>query len=236
MAKKRSNNNNKQRTSVDKNNFILRTITPLTANQKVFFDTFEDYSHHMLLGYPGTGKTAIALFKALEMLENGEADRLTVFRSMVATLDAGHLPGTLEQKAAVFEAPYRSIVNSFYGRADAYDILRKKNVITFPTTSYERGNTYNDVVAIVDEIQNCTAHELDTIVTRFGSNSKLILCGDLNQQDITKYRDKNVYKVLDILESLPQCNTVHFDIDDIVRHDFIKKYIINKYKLFPDGF
>jgi phosphate starvation-inducible protein PhoH len=122
------------------------------------------------------------------------------------------------------------------GRDDAYEILKKVGTIQFESTSYERGNTHDNTIMIIDEAQNCTAHELDTLITRVGKRSRLIICGDLFQQDLTKHSDKNVYKVLDILKTMPQFIFTHFNLEDIVRSGLVREYLMAKYAKHPTGF
>ena len=100
------------------------------------------------------------------------------------------------------------------------------------STSFIRGITINNAVIIVDECQNLNFHELDSIITRLGKNSKIIFCGDYTQSDLTKESDKTgIINFMKILKELPEFTTVEFGINDIVRSDFLKSYIIAKYTL-----
>lgn len=233
MARQRKQNNS---SGLIKNNLELLPLKPLTPAQEEFFNAYQKNTHHLLLGFAGTGKTLLALYKALESVYNGEAHKIIIFRATKPTVDQGFLPGTAEEKAAVYERPYRSSVNKILGRDDAYDILKKVGTIQFESTSYERGNTYDNTIIVIDETQNCTAHELDTLITRMGKYSRLIICGDLFQQDLTRNSDKNVYKVLDILKEMPQFVFTHFNLEDIVRSGLVKEYLIAKYNKHPTGF
>lgn len=231
MARRKTTTN-----SLLKNNLVLEKITPLTPAQEEFFNAYKKDTHHLLLGYAGTGKTYLALYKALLSLDLGEANKIIIFRSAKATVDQGFLPGTAEEKQAVYEAPYRLNVNKIMGRDDAYDIMKKVRSIEFLSSSYERGNTYDDAIIIIDEAQNCTAHELDTLITRLGKKSRLIICGDLMQQDLTRQSEKNVYKVLEVLKNMPQFIFTHFGLEDIVRSGLVKEYLIIKYGYYPNGY
>lgn len=231
MARRKSNPS-----SLLKNNLTLNSIDPKTPAQQEFFNAYKRDTHHLLLGYAGTGKTLLALYKALTSLDAGEANKIIIFRPPKATVDQGFLPGTAEEKAAVYESPYRASVNKIMGRDDAYDIMKKVGSIQFHSTSFERGNTYDDTILIVDEAQNCTAHELDTIITRVGKGSRIIICGDLLQQDLTKQSDKNVYKVLEVLKQMSQFVFTHFNLEDIVRSGLVKDYLITKYGEYPHGY
>ncbi|TQV62736.1 MAG: PhoH family protein [Sulfurovum sp.] len=222
-------------TGLLKNNLSILKIQPLKPVQTLFFEKFDAYPHHFLLGYAGTGKTFLALYKALQVLDEGEATSITIFRSSVASRDQGHLPGTIQEKMQPFETPYRANVNKLLGRADGYDLLKKTGILFFESTSYQRGNTLDNHVVIIDEFQSMTFHEMDTLITRMGKNSRLIICGDMMQQDLTRHSEKTVHKILPILQNLPSFHTCHFGLEDIVRSGLVKEYLMEKYKHYPDG-
>ena len=151
---------------------------------------------------------------------------------MVSTRDIGFLPGDEQEKVSIYEAPYRSICRELFGIKDSYDSLKQQNNVKFMSTSFIRGITINNAVIIVDECQNLNFHELDSIITRLGKNSKIIFCGDYTQSDLTKESDKTgIINFMKILKELPEFTTVEFGINDIVRSDFLKSYIIAKYTL-----
>ena len=220
----------------DSHNLELRVIEPKTFNQQIAFNAFDNFNHHMLLGSAGTGKSMLALYKALRDVNEGKVKRITIFRSAVATRDLGFLPGSEELKMEVYASPYINIVNKLFGRDDAWGILTKIGIINFESTSFQRGNTLDDQVVILDETQNCSPHEADTIITRAGNHTKLIICGDLAQQDLVKQSEKGVFKVLNILKSLPIFHVTTFTSEDIVRSGLVKDYIIRKEQMFPNGF
>ena len=221
---------------ITKNNLELPKVQPKTDNQEKFFDLYSEYAHHFLLGPAGTGKTFLALYKALESLTENQAHSITIFRSSVASRNEGFLPGSSVEKMAVFETPYIANVNKIFGRDDAYGILTKIGTINFESSAYQRGNTLDNQIVIIDESQNLTGHELDTLVTRIGTNSRLIICGDLNQQDLTKHGEKNVYKAFQVLQSLPSVATTEFDLNDIVRSGIVREYLIAKHLTYPQGY
>lgn len=247
MTKKRGNNSNKPNKSsnsnrrgnqtVDKNNLQLnKRPFRFTDKQLNILDYIEcTQSHLTLLGYAGTAKTSTALYGALSELENKNYNKVILIRSAVQTRDIGHLPGTAEEKAQVYEKPFATIVNSLYGRGDAYGILRKTGIIDFELTSFLRGETFDNSIVIVDEAQNMTASELSTVVTRLGINSKLIICGDIVQRDLTKSNEKDVEKVFRILSEMNSFVNFDMGINDIVRSDLVKEFIIKTTKLYPNG-
>jgi len=215
-------------------NFNLKHINPLTDNQRIAFDAFDDGKHLMLHGMAGTGKTFIALYKSIDaMMENkGVQKKIYIVRSVVPTRDMGFLPGNQKEKMKVYEAPYYAICTELFGRSDAYEVLKQKNAIEFISTSFVRGITMNDCYVIVDEVNNMTFHELDSVITRIGKGCRVLFCGDFRQSDLTKDQERNGLK--DFMKVLGRLNDfVHVDFleQDIVRSKLVKEYIIARQKL-----
>lgn len=212
----------------------LLTFTPITKNQEKTFAAYKQGNHLLLHGIAGTGKTFMSLYLALEEVLDPSTvyDDVFIVRSAVTTRDIGFLPGDEQEKVSIYEAPYRSICRELFGMKEAYDALKQQSNVKFMSTSFIRGITINNAVLIVDECQNLNFHELDSIITRVGKNSKVIFCGDYTQTDLTRENDRNgIQKFMKILKEIPSFTTVEFEIDDIVRSDFLKEYIIRKYKL-----
>jgi len=204
---------------------VLQEIEPLTQNQLKAFDS----SKHLLLhGVAGTGKTFISCYLAFDDMIKGLYDKLIILRSAVPTRDIGFLPGNEKEKSAIYEAPYKDIAVELFNRGDAYEILKQKSIVHFMTTSFIRGVTLRDAVIMVDECQNMTFHELDSIITRVGENCRVIFCGDFRQSDLGKNGLKEFVK---ILKSMEHFDLVDFEIKDIVRSDFVKSYITAKTEL-----
>ena len=215
-------------------NFKLKRIVPLTENQRKTFQAFEDGQHLMLHGMAGTGKTFISLALAIASLMDGtgQQQKIVIIRSVVPTRDMGFLPGSHKEKMAVYEAPYYAISTELFGRSDAYDILKTKGAIEFISTSFIRGITLNNCIVIVDEINNMTFHELDSIITRIGSNCRLILCGDFRQSDLTREQERNGLKdFIKVVDKLNDFTYIEFIQQDIVRSKLVKEYIIAREKL-----
>ena len=216
----------------------LLTFQPITENQKKTYEAYKQNKHLLLHGIAGTGKTFLSLYLALEEVLDPSTVYEDVFlvRSVVSTRDIGFLPGDEQEKVSIYEAPYRSICRELFGIKDSYDALKQQGNVKFMSTSFIRGITINNAVVIVDECQNLNFHELDSIITRIGKNSKIIFCGDYTQTDLTRENDKRgILNFMKILKSLKEFETIEFLIDDIVRSDFLKSYIIAKYKLGYDG-
>jgi phosphate starvation-inducible protein PhoH len=166
-----------------------------------------------------------------------DVQQLVIVRSAVPTRDIGFLPGNLEEKSQVYELPYKKICSELFGRDDAYEILVKHGVIRFMITSYVRGLTLDNCIVIMDEFQNCTSHEADSVLTRLGQNSKALFCGDFMQTDFTKRSDRDICKFVEVIESMPNWFSVnHFQTEDIVRSGIVKAYIQAKYLIHKDGY
>jgi len=113
-----------------------------------------------------------------------------------------------------------------------YDNLKNQETISFWSTSFLRGTTLDDAIVIVDESQNLNFHELDSIITRVGQDSKIVFCGDINQSDLQRTNERN--GILDfqrILEGMEEFSSIEFGIGDIVRSGLVKSYLISKMTL-----
>ena len=197
---------------------------PLTQNQIL---AFESDKHLVLHGVAGTGKTFISCYLAFDDMIKGLYDRLIIIRSAVPTRDMGFLPGSEKEKSAVYEEPYKNIAIELFDRGDAYDILKTKGLVHFMTTSFIRGVTLKDSVILIDECQNMTFHELDSIITRVGRDCRIIFSGDFKQTDI---KNNGIRPFLKILKMMGSFDLIDFEVKDIVRSDFVKEYIIAREK------
>lgn len=211
-------------------NMCLREISPLTENQQKTFQAYREGKNLMLHGMAGTGKTFISMYLALNDVVNREAyNDITIVRSVVPTRDMGFLPGNQGEKSKAYEMPYFPIAKDLFHRGDAYDILKQKKLVNFITTSFIRGTTINDSIIIVDEVENMTFHEIDSVITRVGKNCKIIFCGDFRQSDLVKSDDRQgLQKFMDIVDKLRNFAYIEFDKDDIVRSGLVRDYIIAK--------
>ncbi len=212
-------------------NFSLRSIDPLTKNQKLFFDFYDDgHELIMLKGSAGTGKSFIAMYKALEELLEPDTQykKLIIIRSAVQSREIGHLPGTAKEKAKLFEMPYIQICEDLFDAKDPYSLLSNKGIIEFITTSFIRGITFDDSIIIVDEIQNMTFQELLAIMTRVGNNSRIIFCGDFKQNDLYRYlRDQSgLPKFVKIVSKMKSAKIVEFTTNDVVRSGIVREFLL----------
>jgi len=228
----------KRKKPINQNYFL--DISPLTENQQLFFDEWNKQKNLFAYGAAGTGKTFIALYLALKEVMNEETpyDKVYIVRSLVSTREIGFLPGTHEDKSELYQIPYKNMVRSMFHMPDQasfdmlYDNLKGQETISFWSTSFLRGTTLDDAIVIVDECQNLNFHELDSIMTRVGQDSKIVFCGDINQSDLQRTNERN--GILDfqrILENMDEFSTVEFGINDIVRSGLVKSYLISKMTL-----
>lgn len=211
----------------------LKTFQPLTDNQKKFFDAYKRQDYFIALhGVAGTGKTFCALYKAIEeVLDKGNPfNKIIVVRSAVQGREIGHLPGDVNEKMEIYEQPYRQICDTLFGRRDAWDRLAEQHHIEFISTSFIRGMSFDDAIIIVDEMQNLTFEEIDTVMTRVGYRSKIIWCGDYRQTDLTKKKNDvtGILKFFDIALHMKAFTRIEFTVDDIVRSSLVKEYIVAK--------
>jgi predicted ribonuclease YlaK len=215
----------------------LVDIDPLTENQKKLFDSYANQKHLVAYGCAGTGKTFITLYNALrEVLdERTPYEKIYLVRSLVATREIGFLPGSYEDKSDIYQIPYKNMVKyMFQLSSDAefemlYGNLKSQETIKFWSTSFLRGTTLDNSIIIVDEFQNMSYHELDSIITRVGENSKIMFCGDATQSDLQKTNERNgIVDFMTVLRKMPSFDIIEFGVDDIVRSGLVKEYIIAK--------
>jgi phosphate starvation-inducible protein PhoH len=211
----------------------LKTFTPLTNNQKLFYDAYKRGDYFLALhGVAGTGKTFIAVYKALEEVldKNNPFNKIIIVRSAVQSREMGHLPGDIDEKLDIYQQPYRQICHTLFDRKDAYDRLSEQGHIEFISTSFIRGMSFDDAIIIVDEMQNMTFEEIDTVMTRVGYRSKIIWCGDYRQTDLNKKRNdvSGILKFFDIAYHMAAFTKIEFEADDIVRSSLVKDYILAK--------
>ena len=219
------------------NNEYLVDISPLTDNQKILFDSYNQQKNVVAYGVAGTGKTFITLYNALKDVldETTPYERVYIVRSLVSTREIGFLPGDHEDKADIYQIPYKHMVKyMFQMPSDAdfemlYGNLRSQETIKFWSTSFIRGTTLDNAIIIVDEFQNLNFHKLDSIITRVGENSKICFCGDATQSDLTKTNDRNgIVDFMNILRKMVSFDIIEFDVNDIVRSGLVKEYIVAK--------
>lgn len=237
-----SDNSEPQRNPLSTNRLKLRiddlhTFNPLTENQKKFFDAYKLGDYFIALhGVAGTGKTFCALYKAIEeVLDKGNSfNKIIIVRSAVQGREIGHLPGDVNEKMEIYQQPYRQICEILFNRKDAWDRLEEQHHIEFISTSFIRGMSFDDSIIIVDECQNLSWEEINTVMTRVGHMSKIIWCGDYRQTDLNKKKTdlSGLIKFFDIAKLMKSHTRIEFTVDDIVRSSLVKDWIlaINEYE------
>ena len=228
----------KKNKEINHNNLV--TTKPLTDNQKLVFSTWKAGKNQFLFGAAGTGKTFISLYLALKDVFDLKKpyDKVVLVRSLIPTREIGFLPGDEEDKAALYQVPYQNMVQFMFEMPNEqqfntlYDRLKGQGTLFFLSTSFLRGLTFDNSIIIVDECQNLNFHELDTIITRVGQDSKIIFCGDFDQTDLIRQGEKNgLHVFLRILNEMEEFNCLEFTLGDIVRSGFVRSYLINKIKM-----
>lgn len=208
----------------------LKRIKPLTPTQEDMFKAWFQGDNVVAHGSAGTGKTFLAMYLALyEQLERREQQKIIVVRSAVPTREVGHLPGTLEEKTALYELPYHDICHELIGRRSTYQDMKDAGLIEFMTTSFIRGLTWDNAIIIVEEGENMTFHEIDSVMTRVGENSRVIFTGDLVQTDLDGSRKNGACgmgRFLNVVDRMDAFASIKFTPDDIVRSHFVKSWIV----------
>jgi phosphate starvation-inducible protein PhoH len=209
----------------------IKNICPKTKNQEQLFHSFFNEKHILLHGCAGTGKSYCALFLALKDLFDGFYDRIIIIRSIVPTRDVGFLPGSLQEKIAMYEEPYSEIVDDLLGRKGAYDELKKDEALSFKSTSFLRGLTWTNSLIIADEIQNYTWHEICSLVTRIGDGSRLVLLGDRDQNDLSQQRkneQSGLESAIKVCYNMKSFDVVEFGVQDVLRSEIVKEFLVAK--------
>ncbi len=210
----------------------LREVKPLNESQRILMESYMSGNNIIASGCAGTGKSYLAMYLALNDLlsKNTQKNNIIIVRSAVQTRDVGFLPGTFSEKIEPYELPYKDILHNLLGKYTTYDDMKNAGYINFMATSLIRGLTWDNSVIVVDEAQSMTLHEIDSIVTRVGENSTLIICGDVAQNDLI-YKKNDVSGFADalkIFERIKTVDIVNFSENDIVRSEFVKSWIIAK--------
>ncbi len=222
------------------NTDMMRDIEPLTQNQQSLFDAYAAGKHLVAYGCAGTGKTFITLYNALQDVLDPTSpyDKIYIVRSLVATREIGFLPGDHEDKSTLYQIPYKNMVKyMFEMRTEAdfqmlYGNLKTQGTIDFWSTSFIRGTTFDKAIIIVDEFQNLNYHELDSIMTRVGEETKIMFCGDATQTDLIKQNERNgIHDFMRVLRLMDSVDIIEFGVEDIVRSGLVKEYILAKMEL-----
>lgn len=207
----------------------LKSIRPINAPQQTMFESYFAGNFIIANGSAGTGKTLAAIYLALcdVLSKESRQEKLIIVRNTVATRDIGYLPGTINDKLEPYEVPYMDIVSFLTGYPFSYNSMKHSGIIQFMPTSFIRGLNWDNAVVVVDEVQNLNFHEVNSVVTRLGEDSKLIIVGDQIQTDLYKsHHDKcGMARFLDIARTVKEFDEVLFTKHDIIRSQFVKSWI-----------
>lgn len=218
------------------NKFHLNKIAPKTNNQEKALRLYSEGFNLVLAGSAGTGKSFLGMYLALAEVMDSRTpyERVVIVRSTVPTRNQGFLPGGILEKQQIYEMPYKGIFRELIDPSitgDVYEKLKAQKSLEFISTSFVRGITIDNAIIVVDEFQNMSAQEIESVLTRLGDNSRLILCGDTRQSDLRDNDKLEHTQALDILRHMDGVRFVDFSIEDIVRSGFVKNYLITKYEL-----
>lgn len=211
----------------------LKNIKPISSAQRMLFESYLAHDNHVVAnGFPGTGKTYLSFWLGLNSVLSPDEpqDRIIVVRSAVPARDIGFLPGDAKEKMAPFEVAYKDIVHDLIGKSTSYEDMCEAGKIEFMPTSFLRGLTWDNAVVILDEIQNLTWQEIHTVMTRIGKNTRVLVCGDVSQNDLQNKRNEEtgIGNFLTVAERMNTFDIVNFTKHDVVRSGFVKDWILAK--------
>ena len=206
-----------------------RKIIPRTNNQKNYFNLLEKKNIVFAIGPAGTGKTYIAVAKAVSALLDGKVNKIILSRPAVeAGEKLGFLPGDLKEKVDPFLRP---IYDALYSMLPFEQVEKKilNNIIEIAPIAFMRGRTLEDCFIILDEAQNTTQTQMKMFLTRLGKNSQMVVVGDITQIDLVSERESGLKHALKKLKKINDIGFIELNEKDVVRHDLVKK-IINAYE------
>jgi len=206
----------------------LRHINPRTANQSVFIDAMNTHDMTFGLGPAGTGKTFLAVAKAVADMEANKVEKIILTRPAVeAGENLGFLPGDLKEKIDPYLRPLYDALYEMLPR-DIVDKKIENGEIEIAPLAYMRGRTLSHAVVILDEAQNTTPMQMKMFLTRLGEGSKMVINGDLTQTDLPRGMESGLKDAARILHNVKEIAFVEFDEHDVVRHGLVSK-IVNAY-------
>lgn len=182
-----------------------------------------------LTGYAGTGKTFLGSYFACSSIldKESEQDHIIIVRSAVQGREIGFTPGTVEEKLQEYEEPYQEAMATIFGREATYADMKEAKKIVFKSTSFLRGVTWDNAVILVDEAQNMTFHEINSVMTRVGKGSRIIVSGDTRQCDLSirSRESSGLADFANIMAVIGGCTSIDFQKEDVVRSKFVKDWI-----------
>jgi phosphate starvation-inducible PhoH-like protein len=208
-----------------------KTIRPKTSNQKRYVEAIDDNTITFGIGPAGTGKTYLAMAKAIQALQAKQVNRIILTRPAVEAGERlGFLPGTLQEKID----PYlRPLFDALHDMIDQESIprLMQSGIIEIAPLAYMRGRTLNDAFVILDEAQNTSAEQMKMFLTRLGFGSKMVITGDTTQVDLPNGTQSGLRIVHDILGDVDDIAFINLESEDVVRNRLVGE-IVNAYGRF----
>jgi phosphate starvation-inducible PhoH-like protein len=211
-----------------------RTIRPKTANQKAYVEAIAENTITFGIGPAGTGKTYLAMAKAVAALQAREVNRIILTRPAVeAGEHLGFLPGTLTEKIDPYLRPLFDALHDMLDN-DAIPKLMQSGVIEVAPLAYMRGRTLNDSFIILDEAQNTTPEQMKMFLTRLGFGSKMVITGDVTQVDLPGGKNSGLSTIRKILDGVDDISFLDLTAEDVVRHRLISD-IVSAYEAYDDA-
>lgn len=209
-------------------------IRPQSPQQRKYMEAMKNHDLVMGVGPAGTGKTFLAVVSALTALHSGRAQRIILTRPVVeAGEKLGFLPGDLHEKVNPYLKPLYDAFQTLLG-FERFRIYREDETIEIVPLAYMRGRTLENSYIILDEAQNTTPPQMKMFLTRMGTNSKIVITGDITQIDLEDKQESGFLQSLKILKHIPEIQVIHFSQEDIVRHHLVKK-ILRAYDSFEEN-
>ena len=208
-----------------------KIIRPRGSNQQAYINKINKYEINFGIGDAGTGKTYLAVAKAVEALLSDKVQRIVLIRPAVeAGEKLGFLPGDLSQKVDPYLRPLYDGLYEMLGMEKTSKLIEKE-VIEVAPLAYLRGRTLNNAFIIMDESQNTTVEQMKMVLTRIGFGSKAVINGDLTQVDLPKHITSGLNHVIQVLNNTDGIGITEFSSKDVIRHPIVRK-IIDAYKKF----
>lgn len=205
-----------------------KPVVPRTHGQKAFVDAMNENSIVFAIGPAGTGKTYLAVVKAVSALKKGEVKRIVLTRPAVeAGENLGFLPGDLKEKVDPYLTPLYDALHDMLGNEQTEKLMERGNIEVAPL-AYMRGRTLNDSYVILDEAQNTTGPQMKMFLTRLGFHSRMIITGDITQIDLDRRTPSGLIQAAEILKGIEGIKIMRLSADDVVRHPLVQK-IIERY-------
>ena len=198
----------------------VKNVRAMSAVQQALIDAIEERSVVLALGPAGTGKTYLAIAKAVDALEGGRANRIVLSRPAVEAGESlGFLPGAIDEKLAPYLRPLYDALTERLGTKRLKALLAE-GAIEIAPVAYMRGRTLNDCFVVIDEAQNCTYTQIKMLLTRLGWRSTMVLTGDPDQTDLLSGLS-GLRDIADRLERVEGISVVRLTDADIVRHPLV---------------